>query len=104
MGGTHIHHLVWGIMLLLVFGYVGVAILRGSPWREIVAVGFGIGTGLTLDEFALWLNLKDVYWSKEQGRRSVDAVVVAGASRGSCWSASAAGSTPRPRSRTGSSR
>ena len=37
---------------------------------------FGIGTGLTLDEFALWLNLKDVYW-QEQGRRSVDAVVIA---------------------------
>ena len=37
---------------------------------------FGIGTGLALDEFALWLDLKDVYWS-EQGRRSIDAVIVA---------------------------
>jgi len=76
VGGTHIHHLVWGILLLLVNGYVGVAIHPGDPWRDIVAVGFGIGTGLTLDEFALWLNLKDVYWSK-QGRRSIDAVMVA---------------------------
>jgi lysyl-tRNA synthetase class 2 len=76
VGGTHIHHLVWGILLLLVCGYVGVAIHPGDPWRDIVAVGFGIGTGLTLDEFALWLNLKDVYWS-EQGRRSIDAVIVA---------------------------
>jgi hypothetical protein len=81
VGGTHIHHLVWGIILLLINGYVGVAIHPGDPWREIVAVGFGIGTGLTLDEFALWLNLKDVYWS-EQGRRSIDAVVVAAALSG----------------------
>jgi hypothetical protein len=81
VGGTHIHHLVWGIILLLINGYVGVAIHPGDPWREIVAVGFGIGTGLTLDEFALWLNLKDVYWS-EQGRRSIDAVVIAAALSG----------------------
>jgi hypothetical protein len=76
VGGTHIHHLVWGILLLLICGYVGVAIHPGDPWRDIIAVGFGIGTGLTLDEFALWLNLKDVYWSK-QGRRSIDAVAIA---------------------------
>src|SRR5918995_3918538 len=76
VGGTHIHHLFWGILLLLITGYVGVAIHPGDPWRDIVAVLFGIGTGLTLDEFALWLNLKDVYWSKE-GRRSIDAVIVA---------------------------
>jgi hypothetical protein len=77
VGGTHIHHLVWGILLLLIFGYIGVAIAPESPWHEIVAVIFGIGTGLTLDEFALWLNLDDVYWS-EKGRRSIDAVIVAG--------------------------
>jgi hypothetical protein len=81
VGGTHIHHLVWGILLLMVNGYVGVAIHPGDPWRDIVAVGFGIGMGLTLDEFALWLNLKDVYWSKE-GRRSIDAVIVAAALSG----------------------
>jgi hypothetical protein len=76
VGGTHIHHLVWGILLLLIAGYVGVTIAPESPWHEILAVLFGIGTGLTLDEFALWLNLQDVYWS-EQGRRSIDAVIVA---------------------------
>ena len=42
---------------------------------------FGIGTGLTLDEFALWLNLKDVYWEKE-GRKSIDAVIIAAAVSG----------------------
>jgi hypothetical protein len=76
VGGTHIHHLVWGILLLLIAGWVGVTIAPSSPWHEILAVLFGLGTGLTLDEFALWLNLKDVYWS-EQGRRSIDAVIVA---------------------------
>jgi hypothetical protein len=76
-GGTHIHHLVWGILLLLVFGYVGIAVDPGSPWRELVAICFGVGVGLTLDEFALWLNLEDVYW-EEKGRQSIDAVVGAG--------------------------
>jgi hypothetical protein len=81
VGGTHIHHLVWGILLLLINGYVGVAIHPGDPWRDIVAVLFGVGTGLTLDEFALWLNLKDVYWEKE-GRASIDAVLIAAALSG----------------------
>jgi hypothetical protein len=75
-GGTHIHHLVWGILLLLVMGYLGISFDIGSPWIELVAIGFGIGMGLTLDEFALWLNLQDVYWT-EKGRQSIDAVVVA---------------------------
>src|SRR5215212_4496696 len=81
VGGTHIHHLVWGIILLLITGYVGVAIRPPSPWQEIVAIFFGIGTGLTLDEFALWLDLKDVYWEK-QGRKSIDAVIIAAAVSG----------------------
>ena len=76
VGGTHIHHLVWGILTLLISGWVAVAIDPASPGREIAAVAFGIGTGLTLDEFALWLELKDVYWS-EDGRKSIDAVIVA---------------------------
>jgi hypothetical protein len=81
VGGTHIHHLVWGILLLLIFGWLGIAIDPDSPWREVSAVLFGVGAGLTLDEFALWLNLKDVYWEKE-GRRSIDAVIVAAAFTG----------------------
>lgn len=74
--GTHVHHLVPGILLLLVVGYVGVMLEPPSPWHEIIAVLFGIGASLTLDEFALWLDLRDVYWSHE-GRRSIDAVIVA---------------------------
>jgi hypothetical protein len=81
VGGTHVHHLVWGILLLLVCGYIAVAMDPNSPWREVIAVFFGIGTGLTLDEFALWLNLKDVYWEKE-GRKSIDAVIIAAAVSG----------------------
>jgi hypothetical protein len=73
--GMHIHHLVWGILLLMVMGYLGIATAIPDPWFELVAIGFGIGMGLTLDEFALWLNLEDVYWEK-QGRQSIDAVVV----------------------------
>jgi hypothetical protein len=77
VGGTHIHHLVWGILLLLIFGYVGAVVRPDPPWNQISIIAFGLGTGLTLDEFALWLNLRDVYWEKE-GRRSIDAVIVAG--------------------------
>jgi len=77
VGGTHIHHLVWGICLLMISGWVGIVLVSGSPGHEIAAAAFGIGTGLTLDEFALWLELKDVYWSAD-GRKSIDAVVVAG--------------------------
>jgi hypothetical protein len=54
---------------------VGIATAIPDPWFELVAIAFGIGMGLTLDEFALWLNLEDVYW-KEKGRESIDAVVV----------------------------
>jgi len=76
VGGTHIHHLVWGIGLMMISGYVGVTIAPPTPWQEIVSVLFGVGMGLALDEFALWLDLKDVYWS-DQGRKSIDAVIVA---------------------------
>ena len=74
-GGVHVHHLVPGIVLMLLCGFL-LALQPDSPWIELVAAGFGIGAGLTLDEYALWLHLEDVYWA-EEGRRSVDAVVVA---------------------------
>ncbi len=71
-GDTHIHHLVWGIVLLLLSGILAIAV---QPPLEVTGVVFGIGAALTLDEFALWLHLDDVYWS-EQGRQSIDAVIV----------------------------
>ncbi len=75
-GGLHIHHLVFGIVMMMVAGFVAFAVQPYSPWFEIAAGLFGVGMGLTLDEFALWLYLDDVYWS-EEGRSSVDAVVFA---------------------------
>jgi lysyl-tRNA synthetase class 2 len=78
VGGTHIHHLVWGICTVLITGYVAIGVNPGPPGQQIVAILFGLGMGLTLDEFALWLNLEDVYWS-DKGRRSIDAVIVAAA-------------------------
>ncbi len=74
--GLHLHHLVWGIVLLMVSGFIRFALPADSPWAEIVAGGFGVGMGLTLDEFALWVHLRDVYWA-EEGRSSFDAVVIA---------------------------
>jgi len=75
-GGLHIHHLVFGIVLMLVGGTAGFALTDESPWVQLSAVAFGIGAGLTFDEFALWLHLEDVYWA-EEGRQSVDASVIA---------------------------
>ena len=78
-GGMHIHHLVWGILLLIVVGYVWLLQIGvGSSWvASLTAVLFGVGAALTLDEFALWLNLEDVYW-EQQGRVSVDVVLIFG--------------------------
>lgn len=78
MGGRHIHHLVWGILLLLLVGYlwlaeVGTGSNDSSIWTgRFTCLLFGIGAALTLDEFALWLNLADVYWTP-QGRASIRA-------------------------------
>jgi hypothetical protein len=76
-GGLHIHHLVWGILLLLVVGYVWLIEQgNGSNWlASVSAIAYGVGAALTLDEFALWLNLQDVYWTGP-GRVSIDAVVI----------------------------
>ena len=76
-GGLHIHHLVWGILLLLLVGYVWLSEFGvDSSWlASLTAIAFGVGAALTLDEFALWLNLQDVYWER-QGRESIDAVLL----------------------------
>lgn len=80
----HLHHLVWGILLLLGVGYlwlaqVGTGDAAASPWSSrITALLFGVASALTLDEFALWLTFRDVYWERE-GRLSIDAVLLFGA-------------------------
>lgn len=84
VGGRHIHHLVWGILLLLIVGYgwllqIGTDIRARSRWPgRMMSFLYGAGAALTLDEFALWLNLQDVYWER-QGRVSIDAVLLFGA-------------------------
>ena len=84
MGGRHIHHLVFGIIILLLVGYAWLCeIGTGSTgWSivisRLISILYGVGAALTLDEFALWLNLRDVYWSR-QGRSSIDAVILFGA-------------------------
>ena len=83
MGGRHIHHLVWGILILLGVGYgylyeVGsLSTPASSFWSRLFSILYGVGAALTLDEFALWLNLANVYWSP-QGRESIDAVMLFG--------------------------
>ncbi len=80
-GGRHIHHMTFGIIGLLAVGYlwmleIGVATNRRASSR-LTSAAYGAGAALTLDEFALWLNLQDVYWAK-QGRESIDAVILFG--------------------------
>lgn len=78
-GGTHIHHLVFGIIGLMIAGYLGAAFTNDRLWaKRAVAILYGVSAALTLDEFALWLMLRDVYWTPE-GEKSVYAVLAAGA-------------------------
>lgn len=85
MGGRHIHHLVWGILLLLICGYLLLTEVgnRGTPGSiflsRLISILFGMGAALTLDEFAIWLNLDpQAYWTRE-GRESIDAIILFGA-------------------------
>src|SRR6202166_670991 len=84
VGGRHIHHLVIGIVILLLVGYCWLAEMgTGADDSSIfvsrlMSILYGAGAALTLDEFALWLNLRDVYWSRE-GRASIDAIILFGA-------------------------
>jgi hypothetical protein len=77
-GGVHIHHVVPGVVLALLGGFGSVASSRHGFGSAVFAVVFGVGAGLVLDEFALILHLDDVYWS-EEGRKSVEAVVLTAA-------------------------
>src|SRR6202167_1614936 len=107
MGGRHIHHLVWGILLLLISGYgtlaeVGTGDSTISIFTSrLLALSYGIGAALTLDEFALWLNLDAAaYWSTE-GRESIDAVVLFGSLLAiGTWGAPLFQRLDRPRSKS----
>ncbi len=81
VGSLHVHHLVWGILLLLVSGYGMVAEwgTRATPISvlasRVLSICYGVGAALTLDEFTMWLDIRDSTWTF-QGRESIDAVVV----------------------------
>jgi hypothetical protein len=76
-GDVHVHHMVFGVVLMTIGGVAELAAPLGSlGWRAGAAGLFGLGTALVLDEFALILHVRDVYWSNE-GRISIDAVFVA---------------------------
>ena len=83
--GTHVHHLVWGIFLLLAVGFcwlieVGTGSMSSSLLASrLMSLLYGVGAALTLDELPLWLNLEEgVYWSRK-GRAGPDAVLLFGA-------------------------
>jgi hypothetical protein len=79
--GRHLHHLVFGIAGLLGTGYLWLLIADTASEQKAIhrftAFTFGVGSALTLDEFALWLDLEDVYWTK-QGKVSVQALMIFG--------------------------
>jgi hypothetical protein len=79
--GTHIHHAVPGIILLIIGAFTAVGGPDSLGWRSFAALATGIGTSLVLDEFALILHLQDVYWSGE-GQLSVEAVSLTAACLG----------------------
>lgn len=80
-GGLHVHHHVFGIVTMMIAGVVSFALSDVGFWYDLSALAFGIGMGLTIDEFALWLHLDDVYWA-EEGRSSIDATLLAAAVMG----------------------
>jgi hypothetical protein len=71
VAGVHVHHQVFGILIIIGTGIVLVSATPQGAALDAAAAMFGVGVGLTVDEFALWLHLKDVYWT-EQGRISVE--------------------------------
>ncbi|WP_040791410.1 hypothetical protein [Nocardia paucivorans] len=77
-GGVHIHHMVFGVILVLLSGIGLISVYPDASTASVsaLAAAFGVGAALVLDEFALIFYLRDVYW-EEQGRTSVDAVFVA---------------------------
>ena len=75
-GGTHVHHAVPGIVLLVAGAFVAVGSSSGTVAAAVAAIAVGTGTSLVLDEFALILRLQDVYWTDE-GRVSVEMVSLA---------------------------
>lgn len=71
ISGVHIHHLNYGISLLAISGLLGFY-FSNSGWRKKIIILYGVGLGLTFDEFGMWLHLEDQYWI----RTSYDAIII----------------------------
>ncbi len=74
LGGAHIHHYMWGIALLGASGGLALSVPPSHESTTTLATAYGVGAALIVDEFALLLDLQDVYWAK-QGRLSIDVAV-----------------------------
>jgi hypothetical protein len=86
VGGEHLHHYMWGIGMLSGVGAVAVRGDERQRRHPAVAVSYGSGLALIVDEFALLIDLKDVYWAR-QGRISIDIAVGGIALAGSYFAA-----------------
>jgi hypothetical protein len=75
IGEAHLHHMVVGIVVVLLTGMLDLSLQPGGLWRELLAIGFGVGSAFILDEFALPLHLRDVYWTRE-GRHSIEVSII----------------------------
>jgi hypothetical protein len=74
VGGAHLHHYMWGLLLLAIVGAIAVRGDDSTRWHPLVATAYGVGVALIVDEYALLLNLQDVYWAK-QGKLSIDIAI-----------------------------
>ena len=75
VGDVHLHHMVVGSVLTLVCGMLEIAFQPRDFGLDLLAIGFGIGAAFVLDEFALSVHLRDVYWTPE-GRHSIEVSIV----------------------------
>jgi hypothetical protein len=71
-GGTHVHHLNYGIFLLALVGAILLFADLSDHAKRLASLGYGIGLALTFDEFGMWLHLGGGYWQ----RASFDTVIV----------------------------
>jgi hypothetical protein len=74
-GDVHLHHMVLGIVIVLVSGMVDIAARPGDPAKQVLAIAFGVGAAFILDEFALSVHMRDVYWT-EEGRSSIEVTMM----------------------------
>lgn len=86
VAGAHLHHYMWGILLLAIVGAIAVRGDDATRWHPLVATAYGVGVALIVDEYALLLNLQDVYWAK-QGKVSIDIAIGLVALGATCFAA-----------------